>query len=66
MNLTDQEKREMLEDGLSMARQKAFRSAPKPPHPATFEDYIAFLDDMASLSPHPPRPPIVRYKNVLL
>jgi hypothetical protein len=66
MNLTDQEKRDMLEDGLSVSRRDAFRSMVPAPRPATFEEYIAILDDMASLAPHPARPPFVTYLNVKL
>jgi hypothetical protein len=66
MKLTDIEKKEMLEDGLSVERRDMFRRAPRPQPPATFEDYIALLDDLTALAPHPPRPPIVRYKNVKL
>ena len=66
MKLSDDEKKEFLEDGRSIKRRDAFRSAPRPPHPATFEEYIAILDEMALLAPHPARLPLVRYTNVKL
>ena len=49
--LSDQEKKEMLADGLSRERQKRFLLAEqqKPEAPRTLNDYMAFLRDVQKI-----------------
>ncbi len=51
--LSDQEKKEMLADGLSRERQKRFLLADqqKPKLPRTLNDYMAFLRDVQKIKP---------------
>jgi hypothetical protein len=65
MKLTDQEKRELLADGKSKKRRKQFK-ADLPASFATFEAYLAALDDLLAAGPaHSPRP-FIRYTDVRL
>ena len=66
MSLSDQDKRDMLEDGLSLKRREAFRAGSRVHPPKTFDDYIAMLDDLQQLTPAPPRPPFVVYRIIKL
>jgi len=66
MSLSEQDRREMYEDGCSAARRDAFRAGRDVVQPRTFEDYLAMLDDLQQLAPPPPRPPFIRYMNVKL
>jgi len=66
MSLSDEEKRDMLEDGLSRDRREAFRVGRLAQPPRTFDDYIAALDDLQLLAPAPPRPPFIIYRDVQL
>lgn len=49
--LSDQEKKEMLADGLSRERQKRFLMAEqqKPKLPRALNDYMAFLSDVQKI-----------------
>ena len=51
--LSDQEKKEMLADGLSRERQKRFLLADqqKPKLPRALNDYMAFLRDVQKIKP---------------
>ncbi len=56
MMLSEQEKREMLEDGRSQARRDQLRAVAPQGFPS-FETYLAALDDLLSLRPPLTRPP---------
>jgi hypothetical protein len=53
--LTPEEKKEMLEDGLSAARRDDFRVGRRLHNKITFDEYLRFLNDMQSCfkSTHP-------------
>ena len=57
MRLSDEEKKELLEDGKDLKRRENFRIGSHPQGPLTFEAYIAALDDLSALrvSPLPRR-----------
>ena len=44
--LSDEEKKEMLEDGLSPSRRKDFRLCNELKPNITLDDYVKFLDDV--------------------
>ena len=44
--LTPEEKKEMLEDGLSAARRASFRVGRRFHNKITFDEYLVFLNDM--------------------
>ena len=60
--LSDREKKEMLEDGLSQERRKEFRKASllRPKGPRTLNDYIAFLMDVQAVKPFGHKPHITK------
>ena len=53
--LSEDEKREMLEDALDERRREAFRAARALTHSGTLEDYIEFLSQHMGLVPFRPR-----------
>jgi hypothetical protein len=65
MKLSEQEKKEMLEDGLSLARRDHFRAAGES-KAGSLEEYLAALDDLQSVRP-PPKPGFpIEYTNIRL
>lgn len=47
--LSEEEKREMLEDAKSAARREHFRTAKKDLRPCTFDEYIEFLNSIQKI-----------------
>ncbi len=64
--LSDDEKRELLRDGLNTNRRDHFRKAGSESKALTFEQYLEWLADMERWSPAPPPTGIKRYKKVLI
>jgi hypothetical protein len=56
--LSDDERREMLEDALDERRRAAFRAARELSQSGTLDDYIEFLSQHRGLVPFRPRRPI--------
>ena len=56
--LSDEEKREMIEDGLSQERRREFRRASmqRPKSSRTLNDYIAFLMGVQAVKPFDHKP----------
>ena len=65
MRLTEEEKREMLEEAADVRRREDFRKARELMRKMTFEQYLRWLTEMTRLFPREPRKP-VEYKKVLL
>ena len=65
MKLSDQEKKELLEDGASHARRGDFRAA-RPPDMVSLEEYLAALDDLQILRPAPTPATPPKYANTRL
>jgi hypothetical protein len=56
VQLSEQEKAEMLEDARSAARRAAFRAARQATQTGTLDDYIDFLsENIPFVPPKPPR-----------
>jgi hypothetical protein len=64
--LSDEDKAEMLRDGLNPLRREAFRMAEAMGQQMTMELYLQWLADMERWSPAPPPAEIKRYAQVLL
>ena len=64
MKLSDAEKKELLSLANNRKNRRAFRAARVLPLHHTYDDFIAFLDDIQKLRPAPMRyeRPFVRYK----
>ncbi len=65
MKLSEQEKKELLEDGASAARRDHFRAAPRP-DAGSLEEYLAALDDLQTLRPAPTPAPPAKFTNIRL
>jgi len=66
MKLTDEEKREMLEDGLDIKRRDSFRVGRSPRGPVSFESYLIALDDLQFAIPSQRLKRFVPYSNIKL
>jgi hypothetical protein len=64
--LSEQDKKEFLEDGLDPTRRERFRKAKQFDVPITMEQYLQWLTDMARWFPTPPRSDVKHYDRVLL
>ncbi len=47
--LSDEEKKEMLEDAKSISRRDDFRRARRDNDPPSFDDYLIFLNDLQKI-----------------
>jgi hypothetical protein len=46
MSLSEQERRELLEDARSLSRRKAFRAAGRAGGPASLEEWLRWIDEI--------------------
>lgn len=63
MSLSDKEKNEFRDDGLSPARRDEFRHA-RHPSPPTFLEYLRSLEDLFALKPQKSNRTAIPYSNV--
>ena len=64
--LSEEEKREILEDAADPKRREDFRKLRELKPRVTFEEYVSWLTQIHALFPPPPRRYFKEYKNVLI
>jgi hypothetical protein len=66
VNLSDDERREMLADARDPKRREDFLVADRLTPPMTFDAYLTWLTEMARQFPKPQRTEVTVYQRVLL